>query len=275
MDNFFFVPPNKKKILVAEDVHTNQQIIVEMIGLLGHDVEIASNGQAAVEKYLSGKYSLIFMDCQMPVMDGYTATQKLRRIEMDQNIERVPIVALTAGSDKEDKERCRRAGMDGYLTKPFSISDIQKHLNKYLQPTSFKHERRENTGTNIDEPDVNGVAESKVLDQSAIENIREIERQTGKQLLPSIFEGYVKQMEEKLRDIEHEVRSDNSVSIYRTAHAIKSMSANIGAEKVRSLSAAIESKGRDNDIADLSESVVGLTQAYQEFLVEFSTTYTR
>ena len=268
-------PPNKKKILVAEDVQTNQRIIVEMIGLLGHDVEIASNGQAAVEKYLSGKYSLIFMDCQMPVMDGYTATQKLRRIEMDQNIERVPIVALTAGSDKEDKERCRRAGMDGYLTKPFSISDIQKHLNKYLQPTSFKHERRENTGTNIDEPDVNGVAESKVLDQSAIENIREIERQTGKQLLPSIFEGYVKQMEEKLRDIEHEVRSDNSVSIYRTAHAIKSMSANIGAEKVRSLSAAIESKGRDNDIADLSESVVGLTQAYQEFLVEFSTTYTR
>lgn len=262
----------RKHILVAEDVHTNQQIIVEMIGLLGHKAEIASNGQIAVDKYMNGKYSLIFMDCQMPVMDGYTATREVRRIELERNIERVPIIALTAGSDEEDKDRCRQAGMDGYLTKPFSISDIQKNIEKHLQTAYSDSVSKSNIELDINEKVINcseREVEQKILDLSAIENIREIERQTGKQLLPSIFEGYVKQMEEKLQDIEREFRSEDSVSIYRTAHAIKSMSANIGAHKVRTISALIERKGRENEVFDLQEAISTLTEAYQEFLVEF------
>ena len=111
--------------------------------------------------------------------------------------------------------------------------------------------------------------ESDVLDLTAIENIREIERQTGKPLLPAIFEGYVAQMEEKLHDIERDLRSEDSKSVYRTAHAIKSMSANIGAEKVRTISAQIEKQGKDNDMSDLSDTLNTLTLAYQEFLIEF------
>ncbi len=262
----------RKKILVAEDVLTNQQIVVEMISLLGHDVEIANNGQIAIDKYLSRQYSLIFMDCQMPVIDGYTATQKIRRIELEQNIARVPIIALTAGSDIEDKNRCRQAGMDGYVTKPFSISDIQRSIEKHLKIVYLENEPKrmfhlESTGTvNTKTTDH---AESKVLDLSAIENIREIERQTGKQLLPSIFEGYTAQMEEKLRDIQRDLKSLDNVSIYRTAHAIKSMSANIGAEKVRLISAQIEKKGKEEELSDLDDAVVALLAAYQEFLAEF------
>ena len=264
--------PRNNRILVAEDLHTNQQIIIEMIGLLGHQVEIAHNGQIAVEKYLSGEYSLIFMDCQMPVMDGYTATQKLRRIEIERNIKRCPIIALTAGSDKEDRDRCRKAGMDGYLTKPFSISDIQKSIDKYLQPTPFKIETRNEVSSKVRgkiSNDSDQTKESKILDLSAIENIREIERQTGRTILPSIFEGYVKQMEEKLRDIENDARSKDSISVYRTAHAIKSMSANIGAEKVRLISSVIETRGKASDCNDLPDSIATLKEAYQEFLVEF------
>ena len=267
-------PPQKKQILVAEDVHTNQQIIVEMIRLLGHEVEIAGNGKIAVEKYISRKYSLIFMDCQMPVMDGYTATQKIRRIEMEQNIQRVPIIALTAGSDDEDKDRCRQAGMDGYLTKPFSISDIQKNIERHLHTELSKIDAAYSIDAEVDgnEPipkNKESSSESKVLDLVAIENIREIERQTGRQLLPSIFEGYIKQMEEKLKEIELNIHAADGVSLYRTAHAMKSMSANIGAYKVKSISAFIEEKGRENEILGLSESVAALTEAYHEFLVEF------
>tara|TARA_R110002049_G_scaffold114812_17_gene266202 strand:- start:4410 stop:8909 length:4500 start_codon:yes stop_codon:yes gene_type:complete len=261
----------KKKILVAEDVITNQQIVVEMIGMLGHDVEIANNGQIAIEKSSSGEYSLIFMDCQMPVIDGYTATRMIRRMELEQNLERTPIIALTAGSDMEDKDRCREAGMDGYLTKPFSISDIQKHIDKHLHLSPFDSrpiaslDHRSHESTNCNKTN----SESDVLDLTAIENIREIERQTGKPLLPAIFEGYVAQMEEKLRDIESDLNSENSTSVYRTAHAIKSMSANIGAEKVRTISAQIEKQGRANDLSGLSDTLETLTIAYQEFLVEF------
>ncbi|CAA0097060.1 Signal transduction histidine-protein kinase BarA [Halioglobus japonicus] len=262
-----------KKILVAEDVITNQQIIVEIIGMLGHEIEIASNGQIAIEKYNSGDYSLIFMDCQMPVIDGYTATKMIRRMELEKNTVRIPIIALTAGSDMEDKDRCREAGMDGYLTKPFSISDIQKTIDKHLQLTPFDsksitqpdlktHNRAINP--NIDQ------TESEVLNLAAIESIREIERQTGKALLPAIFQGYVEQMEEKLRDIERDLQAEDSISVYRTAHAIKSMSANIGAEKVRTISAHIEKQGRENEFTGLSDAVNELVIAYQEFLVDFN-----
>jgi CheY-like chemotaxis protein len=261
--------PIKRRILVVEDVQTNQQIIVEIINMLGHEVEIASNGQIAVEKYVCGNYSLIFMDCQMPVMDGYTATRKIRRIELETNSQRVPIIALTAGSNQDDKDLCHNAGMDGYVTKPFSISDIKSNIEKHL----FCEVPEINLDYGIENEKVNsgGINSSdlKVLDLHAIDNIRAIERQTGKQLLPAIFEGYVKQMAEKLQDIERDVLSQDGISVFRTAHAIKSMSANIGADKVKTISVLIEKKGKANEFSDLAEAVIALTEAYHEFLREF------
>ena len=110
---------------------------------------------------------------------------------------------------------------------------------------------------------------SKIIDFTAIENIREVERQTGKQLLPSIFQGYVSQMEEKLRQIEKDAHAEDGVSVFRTAHAIKSMSANIGAEKVKTISVLIEMKGRENVFSGLTDSISILNDAYHEFLAEF------
>jgi CheY-like chemotaxis protein/HPt (histidine-containing phosphotransfer) domain-containing protein len=262
----------RKQILVAEDLHTNQQIIVEMIGLLGHDVVIASNGQIALEKYLSGTYSLIFMDCQMPTMDGYEATRKIRLLETERNVRPIPIIALTAGSEKEDRDRCRQAGMNGYLGKPFSISDIQKIIESHLPPEFSDTYKFEGNGTNYfqqAECSSAGKSESKILNLSAIESIRDVERQTGKQLLPSIFEGYIRQMEEKLRDIERDILTQDGTSIYRTAHAIKSMSANIGADKVRNISSQIEKKARENELSMLAEAIIVLAEAYHEFVEEF------
>jgi signal transduction histidine kinase/ligand-binding sensor domain-containing protein/CheY-like chemotaxis protein/HPt (histidine-containing phosphotransfer) domain-containing protein len=261
------------RILVAEDVDTNQRIVSEMIGLLGHDVQIAKNGKLAVEMYLSSEYSLIFMDCQMPVMDGYQATKRIREVEAYSKYPPIPIIALTAGSDKEDEERCRQAGMNGYLKKPFSLSDIRNYLNVYCQRKGF-----ENVPTALASVDT-GVAnsalalishESKVLNYVAIDNIREVERQTGKHFLESVYEGYVLQMNEKLKEIELNVVSNDNVSIYRSAHAIKSMSANIGAERVQSISYEIEKKGRENDLIGLMDAIYFLRAAFHEFIEEFN-----
>ncbi len=266
----------KSKILVAEDVATNQQIIVEMIRLLGHDVEMASNGQIAVAKFLSGEYSLIFMDCQMPTMDGYEATMEIRRMEVERPTQRTPIIALTAGSDKEDRDRCRQAGMDGYVTKPFSISDIQRSIDSHLRPALSNNVKLLENGIRS----IHQLAEGEegelgqnVLNVAAIESIRDIERQTGKQLLPSIFEGYVTQMNQKLRDIELDMLAQDGTSLYRTAHAIKSMSANIGANRVRRVSSEIEKKGKENELVGLAEAIIVLTDAFREFVEEFDTCY--
>ncbi len=268
----------RKRILVAEDVATNQQIIVEMIRMLGHEVEIASNGQIAVAKYKSGEYSLLFMDCQMPIMDGYEATREIRKFESERQLEPVHIIALTAGSDKENRNKCRQAGMDGFLTKPFSISDIRENIEIHLRhgfsdtdmfaDIDRKFTQQAEWGGEIER-------EYKVLNLSAIESIRDVERQTGKQLLPAIFEGYVNQMDEKLRDIERGFSAHDSTYVYRTAHAIKSMSANIGADKVRSISSQIEKKSRENQLGELAEEIIVLTEAYHEFVEQFDISFAK
>jgi len=264
------------RILVAEDISTNQQIIVEMIQLLGHEVQIASNGQIAVDKHLSGEYSLIFMDCQMPVMDGYEATRKIRKFETERQMQPIPIIALTAGSEKEDSDRCRQAGMDGYLTKPFSIPDIQKCIEVHLHQEFSDCEMLVGINGNcVQQVECSNASETefKIVNLAAIESIKDIERKTGKQLLPFIFAGYVDQMGEKLRDIEREILAQDATSIYRTAHAIKSMSANIGANRVIQISSQIEKKGRENKLVGLAEAMIVLTDAYNEFVEEFDTGY--
>jgi signal transduction histidine kinase/ligand-binding sensor domain-containing protein/CheY-like chemotaxis protein/HPt (histidine-containing phosphotransfer) domain-containing protein len=268
----------RKRILVAEDVTTNQQIIVEMIRMLGHDVEIAGNGQIALGKYKTGDYSLLFMDCQMPIMDGYEATRAIRKYETERQLEPVHIIALTAGTDKENRDKCRQAGMDGFLTKPFSIADIRSifdiHLRLGLSATD-SFENIESGYAHQAECDEGMGQDYKVLNLAAIESIRDVERQTGKQLLPSIFEGYIHQMEEKLRDIERNFRAHDCTSIYRTAHAIKSMSANIGAAKVRSISAQIEKKSKENELGGLAEEIIVLTEAYHEFVEQFDISFAK
>ncbi len=260
------------QILVAEDVETNQRIILEMIHLLGHAIDIANNGNEAVEKYNSKKYDLIFMDCQMPVLDGYEATRKIREIEQRLDIPSVPIIALTAGFDKQDKERCKSAGMNHYVTKPFSISDIKRTIKLYFGSKAITREKASSHSNipmkNQAEPP-NGFRKNDILNLSAIENIRDVENQTGKSILPSIFEGFINQMVEKLTEIEKNRQSGDSESLYRTAHAIKSMSANIGAERVRSISAEIEANGRSKIFDNVANEIDQLNIAYEEFIEEF------
>jgi CheY-like chemotaxis protein len=264
---------HRHRILVAEDVVTNQQIIMEMVRLLGHEVEIADNGQKALTMYQSNEYSLIFMDCRMPVMDGYEASKKIREIEIERGFEPIPIIALTAGYDNQDREKCYEAGMNGYISKPFSISDIQHSIDSQIK----KNAKKIITNSLTEETDVatqnndKYLVTSSVLDLSAIESIRDVERQTGKQLLPSILEGYTHQMDEKLEEIQQHAVASDFDALYRTAHAIKSMSASIGAEKVKLISSQIERKSKDSNLNGIRDAILALNQAYLEFVEELDT----
>lgn len=261
------------RILVAEDVEINQKIATEMLQLLDFEVDIAVNGEVAFEKFKSGSYVLIFMDCQMPVLDGFAATQKIRKFEKLNDSPAIPIIALTAGIGKEDKERCMEAGMDGYLTKPFSLSELRNSIQE-LKPRidgHVSHIKRSQTSSQASNHTgkTSDVVESEIFNMRAINNIREIEEQTGRLLLPSILDGFTKQMHEKLDEIIIDFQNRDPEKIYRTAHAIKSMSANIGAEKVREISANIEAEGRSGVIPDGSACFDMLNSAYCEFLEQF------
>jgi CheY-like chemotaxis protein/HPt (histidine-containing phosphotransfer) domain-containing protein len=262
--------------LVAEDVSTNQKIAKEMIQMLGHDVDIASNGSEAVDLFLKNNYDLIFMDCQMPILDGYDATTKIRQFENENNLNRAPIVALTAGFNNQDREKCIAVGMDDYLTKPFSVSDIDRAIKQHIDPdrvSSKKNSIASSTSKNIHDVRIGSTDIDTVINTKAVENIQEVERQTGKIILPSIFEGFTSQMDEKLAQIKAESKEGDSTTIYRIAHAIKSMSANIGAEKIRSISAQIELNGRNANISEISGDLNELDSAYLEFVDQFKSEF--
>lgn len=117
----------KLSVLVVEDNPVNSRFAQRYLEKRGHVVDIASNGRLGVEAFRNKAFDLILMDVQMPVMDGLQATEAIRDLEGDPEIH-IPVVGLTAHASAEDRERCLHAGMDGYLTKPLNLSDLDKVL---------------------------------------------------------------------------------------------------------------------------------------------------
>jgi len=125
----------KKSILLVEDNPVNQKIGMAMLSKLGHDVVIVENGEQAVAAAGNNQFHLILMDCQMPVMDGYEATRKIRQNEKMTN-SHVPIVAMTANAYPEDIEKCLQSGMDSHLTKPVDITTLDRAMRSYFKPSN-------------------------------------------------------------------------------------------------------------------------------------------
>jgi CheY-like chemotaxis protein len=123
----------KNPILVVEDHPVNQQIVTMSLKRLGYtNVELAVNGIEAVDKTSKQKYDLILMDCQMPEMDGFQATIKIRDAEKATNAKRTPIVAITADIIKSDRNKCINHGMEDYLNKPLNIVTLREVITKHM-----------------------------------------------------------------------------------------------------------------------------------------------
>jgi PAS domain S-box-containing protein len=125
-------PSVKKRILVAEDNPGNQLVIERMLQKLGYEFDIVGNGKLAVQAASEKPYDLILMDCQMPEMDGYQATQVIRESQQKSG-QRIPILAFTANILKEDRQRCEEAGMDHIISKPVKIQTLRETLSNWLQ----------------------------------------------------------------------------------------------------------------------------------------------
>lgn len=261
------------RILVAEDIPINQRIVQEMLEMGGHQVDIAVNGKEAIELQRLNRYDLIFMDCQMPVMDGYQATQKIREEEFNGKLHPVKIIALTAGIKTDDKPSFLDSGMDGYLGKPFSISEIANVIHGLFGTNSSLHEMGSDDKRRIHGSDKGRQTATDVIDFSAIGNITQIELQTGKSILSEVYAGFVAQMAEKLCDLKNSAAAGDGKALQEVSHAIKSMSANLGAKKVKNIAATIEIAMKTQSVVDLEFKCAELEIAYNEFLSEFAKQY--
>ncbi len=240
------------RVLLVEDNPVNQKVARIMLENLRCSVELANNGREAVEMSENISYDLIFMDCQMPEMDGYEAAQKIRQRESTGNIH-IPIVAMTAHAMGEAREKCIDAGMDDYISKPVQSNVLSQTMKKYLL-NFFRDESapvKKESSTK---------KEGAPVDLSRLKDIFG-DNLTVIQELVGIYITDTKQHIEKLKP---EVDSKNAEFIRKKAHSIKGASANIGAVRLQKLAANLEQSGINEELANVSEIYSNLQAEFEK-----------
>lgn len=226
-----------KKVLLVEDNTANQAVALGVLSNLGINVSIANNGLEAVAEYSTNNYDLILMDCQMPQMDGFAATRKIRLQEHEHH---VPIVALTANAMEDDKQRCYDAGMDDYLRKPFDIDELINILNTWI-----------NGENNVNDPTQPAqvsapVSKDELIDFDILIKLKNLMGSHFDELIPAFIEG----VETYFNDLKSMNTQNNMQEIERFAHSIKSSSANIGARTLATSCAQLEEIAKTNALTD-------------------------
>jgi len=222
------------KILVAEDVFLNMVLIKAMLSNLGFNNEIieAKNGIEAIEKFQKMSPDLILMDVHMPELDGISATKKIREIELLSG-KNVPIIALTAGALKEEKENCFANGMNDFLTKPLVPEKIMAMLNKYLIKKEHSHELLNN-----DE------SENEIhISYNELENLF-----NNKSIIKEVMAIALKDMPTQILDLEKAYKEKDSIKVNAAAHIIKGSSSSMRFGLMAKIAEQMESESNDNFI---------------------------
>jgi signal transduction histidine kinase/CheY-like chemotaxis protein/HPt (histidine-containing phosphotransfer) domain-containing protein len=220
------------RILVAEDNLVNQTVILHMLRHLGHLPTIARNGEQAIVELQTGKFDLAFMDVQMPVMDGLTATRLIRVAERGTGVH-VPIVAMTAHAMKGDKEICLDAGMDGYIAKPVTIKEIQKTISNIFGLQQDSRNRLELTSR----PSVSW------------DPLKALEKVEGDEILLRELIGiFLQESPRQLSQLSEAIEVADRDGVERTAHSLKGELKYLGLIEAARQASEFERIGREGDL---------------------------
>ncbi|GAB4243154.1 MAG: hypothetical protein OHK0028_21690 [Deltaproteobacteria bacterium] len=225
------------RILLVEDNPVNQEVTLGMLSVLGCRADVAGNGREALDAIEGGEYDLVLMDCQMPVMDGYAATRALRAREKETGGKHLTVVALTANALQGDSDSCLAAGMDDYLSKPFTIHRLGDMLSKWLSPGG---KPGTDGGGTPAAPGPPPDAVSSPIDRVVLEGIRALEGDGNRGLLERIIGVYLSDSPRLVEGILSAAEKGDTESLLRAAHTLKSSSANVGAAGLSELCRKVE-----------------------------------
>lgn len=269
-------------VLVAEDVETNQVLAKALLNRMGLEVTITADGNEAVQKALSEKFDLILMDIQMPGMDGYEATKKLR----EQGI-KTPIIALTAHVMKGDDKKCLEAGCNNYLAKPIDRQELIEKITKYLpaevknlaeEVNSVKSQVDELTKLCSDSDQASTKAQSgekNSVDSSAyIINWDQLIGRLGDEtLIKEVVPIFLTDNKERFKMLTEAVKACDAKGIKLYAHAIKGAAANIGAQRLSDIADRLECAGRENNVEAVTPLFNMLKTEFDKVVSFISRTY--
>ena len=224
-------------LLVAEDNPDNQLLIRLLLEKLGLNFDIVGDGQAAIEQLAVRDYAAVLMDCQMPRLDGYEATRRIRAGSAGVRAQGIPIVALTANAMASDRQKCLDAGMDEHLSKPIRLASLQAVL----------------LGCGVAVPTATAVAPAPaepvgpVLDREQLAQLRGLPGRSRATLLHELTELALREMPASLLKLRENSEQKVAGEVVRSAHRLAGSAASLGAVALRSAFLAVEIAGRDGD----------------------------
>lgn len=241
-------------ILLVEDSSMNQRMVTAMLKKKRCRVVVANNGLEALEEFNSQSFDLILMDIQMPVMDGFEATQRIRGEERGSK-RHTPIVAMTAYDTKEDEQECLKAGMDRYLSKPIDVNRLYSIVEEVISTgEGEEEEKREEKKTSLF-----GDRESMVQQMGGDE-----------ELVKEVVEVFTQDVTYVVKDMERALMIKDFQKIERLAHGLKGALGNMGAERGYELGKKLELVGRRGSLEDVRHQYGLLVDHIHSMLDYFS-----
>lgn len=267
-------PRRAKRVLLAEDNPVNVDVARAMLESLGLETHCARNGEEALNAVQEGGWDVVLMDCQMPVMDGFAATSEIRRHERELGRARtLPVIAITANALQGDREACLAAGMDDYLSKPFTQQQLAAVMRRWVAlpsaPASASGLAEElalevapamplsSRPVSVARPQAApaparspavAAEQPDAVNRSALDNIRSLSRDSGDALVHKVVTAYMGDTPRHLHALRQALGGLDAESVRRVAHSLKSSSANIGAARLATLCRELEQLGRAGSV---------------------------
>jgi PAS domain S-box-containing protein len=235
------------RVLLAEDNMINQQVLVAMLVRRGFTVEAVVNGAEALRALHADRYELVLMDCEMPEMDGFEATRRIRKGEAGQPNTRIPIVAVTANAMPGDRERCLRSGMDDSLPKPIEPEDLFRVLGKWTQaPAETPQEPPQEPAT---------------FDEAGF-----LKRLMGnRKLAGQLVKAFLDDAPAQLSRLRQQIAEGDSSGARRQAHSLKGAAANLSAGALRAAAWRAEQAASAGQLAGLADCIAAMETEVEQF----------
>ena len=253
---------SRSVILVVDDVEINRELLRVTLEKHGHRIIMAENGREAVDRFTQEGFDIIFMDMQMPILDGYGAVREIRDIEQTRNMARTPIVAITAYAMQGDREKCLAAGMDAYLAKPTSAADIVTMVNQLL-PGRVPDNSHENEV--VEPTPVSTKLEicSETHEESLpVFNRAELLERVGgrEELLGKFIEMFTRNVSSYIEALMSAAERGDGEELRIQAHTIKGAAGNISARRLRETAFSIEINAREGRLDDATALIPKLKE---------------
>jgi len=242
------------RILLAEDNVVNQKLAIHLLQKMGYRADIVSNGLEAVEAVQRQNYDVILMDVQMPEMDGLEATRRIRQISTN-GFKQPHIIAMTALTMEGDQERCLKAGMDDYVSKPIRLEELTRALENArsnMKPKIIKTYSEEET-----------VKHETPIDVSVLNELRETVGAGDEEMFNELLSIYLDDAPNLIAEMEKAYEMKDVEKLTRSSHTLKSSSATIGAMDLSTLCKQVEHASREGKIDNLDEKIEMIKQEYE------------